>query len=294
MLLHTIGSRNNSFIGELSTAPTNSAAAILKEQHDRHRYAATSSDSKVVNGGGMNPKSEYTVDYQNSSVSGGGGSSGGSNGGGIVSKAAIVGAVSGAVNASKSIASVMKAYGTAYFQPTSTSDTNSSSSYSNEKRTKIPPSQGSSTSKGNSRSNSPAKTTPNPSSTTPIQLSRNRIKTGSSELLDTHPLLLDLKDAILTPENLLSKNVDMLVAAERVCVLLGGCRITFCKSGKDRTGMAVTYEQSRQLGERFGCGVSNARVLRDSRVMRVNGVRILIAEKNIGRRVYSINSLQVS
>lgn len=69
--------------------------------------------------------------------------------------------------------------------------------------------------------------------------------------------------------------------------------MTFCKSGKDRTGMAITLEQSRQLGERYGCGISQSRVLRDANLMRLHGVRILIAEKNIGRKVYSINKLQV-
>ena len=57
--------------------------------------------------------------------------------------------------------------------------------------------------------------------------------------------------------------------------------------------MAITLEQSRQLGERYGCGISQARVLRDANLMRLHGVRILIAEKNIGRKVYSINKLQV-
>ena len=94
---------------------------------------------------------------------------------------------------------------------------------------------------------------------------------GSSSLqmsLSSHPLLEELTEMILTSSNINSKNVDMLVAVERVCVMLGGCRVTFCKSGKDRTGMAVTYEQSRQLGERFGCGQSTQRILKDANIMR--------------------------
>ena len=123
--------------------------------------------------------------------------------------------------------------------------------------------------------------------------SERRAPSGNSPLpLPSHPLLEELTETILSSSNINSKNVDMLVAVERVCVMLGGCRVTFCKSGKDRTGMAVTYEQSRQLGERFGCGQSTVRVLRDANVMRIHGVRIMIAEKNIGRRVYSINKLQ--
>lgn len=89
-----------------------------------------------------------------------------------------------------------------------------------------------------------------------------------SQMLPSHPLLEELTETVLSSSNINSKNVDLLVAAERVCVMLGGCRVTFCKSGKDRTGMAVTYEQSRQLGERFGCGQSFERVLRDANLMR--------------------------
>lgn len=91
---------------------------------------------------------------------------------------------------------------------------------------------------------------------------------SSSLSLPSHPLLEELTESILSSSNIHSKNVDMLVGVERACVMLGGCRVTFCKSGKDRTGMAVTYEQSRQLGERFGCGQSVSRVLRDANVMR--------------------------
>ena len=86
--------------------------------------------------------------------------------------------------------------------------------------------------------------------------------------LSSHPLLEELTEMILSSSSINSKNVDMLVAVERVCVMLGGCRVTFCKSGKDRTGMAVTYEQSRQLGERFGCGQSTQRILKDANIMR--------------------------
>ena len=91
---------------------------------------------------------------------------------------------------------------------------------------------------------------------------------NSPQSLPSHPLLEELTETVLSSSNIHSKNVDLLVAVERVCVMLGGCRVTFCKSGKDRTGMAVTYEQSRQLGERFGCGQSLERVLRDANLMR--------------------------
>lgn len=120
-------------------------------------------------------------------------------------------------------------------------------------------------------------------------------KAGSKDTMpssgaEVHSLLRELDDNIRWSTQ--AKNVEMLQAAERVCVLLGGMRVTFCKSGKDRTGMVVTLEQSRQLGERFHCGTDQARLLRDATIMRTHGTRIEICAKNIGRRVYSINKLQ--
>lgn len=111
------------------------------------------------------------------------------------------------------------------------------------------------------------------------------------EIHDVHPLLHHLHENIATA-SIKAKNVELLTEVERICVLLEGCRVTFCKSGKDRTGMAVTLEQSRQLGERFCCGLSTARLMKDANLFRLHGTRLLIAEKNIGRRVYSINKLQ--
>eukprot|EP01038_Epipyxis_sp_PR26KG_P010041 gene10041-13499_t len=106
-----------------------------------------------------------------------------------------------------------------------------------------------------------------------------------------HPLVAELNQSIRS-SSLALKNVDLLMEVERICVMLGGCRVTFCKSGKDRTGMAITLEQSRQLGERYGCGMNDDRVLRDANLFRLYGCRLLIAEKNIGRKVYSINKFQ--
>lgn len=65
--------------------------------------------------------------------------------------------------------------------------------------------------------------------------------------------------------------------------------------GKDRTGMVVTFEQSRQLSERYGLVKSDNidGILRIANLMRVYGSRIMVAEKNTGRKgVYSINKLQ--
>jgi len=88
------------------------------------------------------------------------------------------------------------------------------------------------------------------------------------------------------------KNVQMLMEVQRVCHVLGGCKVTFCKSGKDRTGMVITLEQSRIIGERFGCGDSTERVIKDADLMRLHGPRLQVCTKNIGRAVFSMNKLQ--
>ena len=100
--------------------------------------------------------------------------------------------------------------------------------------------------------------------------------------------------------------------------MLSGCRVTFCKSGKDRTGMVMTLEQSRVFGERFGLGSQPSttstsfskdtdiyredgkegrnpdldRLVHDAQVMRLHGPRLQVCHKNIGKPVYSINKLQ--
>ena len=109
--------------------------------------------------------------------------------------------------------------------------------------------------------------------------------------MNSHPLIFELS-TLIKNASFGTKNVEMLMEIERICLILGGCRVTFCKSGKDRTGMAVTLEQSRQLGERFNCGMSPERVYKDANIMRLYGTRILVCEKNVGRKIYSINKIQ--
>lgn len=113
-----------------------------------------------------------------------------------------------------------------------------------------------------------------------------------SKSFNPHPLTAQLLQLVRTTD-VSAKNVQMLIEVERICSMVGGCRVTFCKSGKDRTGMAITLEQSRLLGEVFGTGTTDNRIIRDANVMRIHGTRIMIAEKNIGRAIYSINRLQV-
>jgi hypothetical protein len=135
--------------------------------------------------------------------------------------------------------------------------------------------------------------------------------------LDYHPLVQDLHQALNSSALQLNlKNVELLEALENLCVMLHGIRITFCKSGKDRTGMVVTLDQARQIITRYGLvGNSNSqhylslnngpannnstittkqdyKLLALLDIMRLYGTRLAVAEKNIGRAVFSFNLLQ--
>lgn len=108
---------------------------------------------------------------------------------------------------------------------------------------------------------------------------------GSNESR-VHPLLANLQRQIGT------KGDDLIIEVHDACITLGGCMITFCKSGKDRTGMVLTLQQSRFLSQY--CGQSEHRILKDANIMRSYGTRLDIAQKNTGRRVFAINQIQVN
>jgi len=88
----------------------------------------------------------------------------------------------------------------------------------------------------------------------------------------------------------LDKNTDVIALTERLVRSLHGGRITSCKSGKDRTSMAVTAEQARLLHERHGVSEAEAAALTD--LMRSSGVRWLNMRKNIPFGQYAFNWLQ--
>ena len=106
-----------------------------------------------------------------------------------------------------------------------------------------------------------------------------------------HPQLQYLCETIINSKNS-DKNTELLAEVDRIAFILHACKVVFCKSGKDRTGMIVTYDQSRTLGERYHCSNDANNVLLRADNMRMFGCRLDIAEKNIGRRVYSINKFQ--
>jgi len=89
-----------------------------------------------------------------------------------------------------------------------------------------------------------------------------------------------------------SKDVDVLVFAENTVRSLGGGRVTFCKSGKDRTAMSATLEQSGLLSTMPLVHKVQLDEQMVSNLAREYGSRIVVAEKNVGRPKYSFNSAQ--
>ena len=82
--------------------------------------------------------------------------------------------------------------------------------------------------------------------------------------------------------------------ASRISQQCGAGSLIFCKSGKDRTGMQVTFQQSQLLDDRDFEQMNTGSSLNNLRgVMRLHGTRIFICEKNIGTPKYAFNSLQL-
>ncbi|ETN80039.1 hypothetical protein NECAME_02518 [Necator americanus] len=75
------------------------------------------------------------------------------------------------------------------------------------------------------------------------------------------------------------------------CQLMGGQAVICCKSGKDRTGMAVTLEQGRLLRET--CGLNAAQLQEVIASLRRDGTRRENCRKNVGKAVYSFSPFQM-
>ena len=81
---------------------------------------------------------------------------------------------------------------------------------------------------------------------------------------------------------------------------LGGGSTVFCKSGKDRTAMQVTFKQAQFLQRFIDKKDANSiedvlpfdEVFANSTLMRIHGTRVPICEKNAGESKYAFNPLQ--
>jgi len=129
---------------------------------------------------------------------------------------------------------------------------------------------------------------------------------GSSDAnVGSHPdeILRNLRMSVEC-ESSSTKNTCILLHAEDAVRSLHGGRVTYCKSGKDRTAMSVTLEQARLLVQRKRQvlqeietgGMTPYGPLDEAKsaanTMRQFGARIEIARKNVGRYKYSFNSIQ--
>lgn len=111
---------------------------------------------------------------------------------------------------------------------------------------------------------------------------------------------MSLSESIKASAGKMEHNV--LDRAATACQRLGGGSTVFCKSGKDRTGMQVTFKQA-QFAQRFldkkdanalleDTPISNDDVFAKSTIMRKHGNRIPICEKNAGEPKFAFNPLQ--
>lgn len=127
----------------------------------------------------------------------------------------------------------------------------------------------------------------------------------SETSVGSHPdeILRNLRVSV-EGESSSSKNTCILLHASDAVRSLNGGRVTYCKSGKDRTAMSATLEQARLLVQRkrhvleeieSGSATEYGpleEVKSVANVMREFGVRMEIAKKNVGRYKYSFNTIQ--
>ncbi|OQV13327.1 putative Type I inositol 3,4-bisphosphate 4-phosphatase [Hypsibius exemplaris] len=88
------------------------------------------------------------------------------------------------------------------------------------------------------------------------------------------------------------KNVDLLHCAQSLTRLAHGLRFTMCKSAKDRTAMAVTFEQLTHVHQ-YSNGLTVSEYDRVLTEMRRNGTRRENTVKNIGVALYAFAQEQV-
>jgi len=114
-----------------------------------------------------------------------------------------------------------------------------------------------------------------------------------------HPMLKELHEFIKSSAGKMEHGV--IDQAAHAAAKLGGGSAIFCKSGKDRTAMQVTFKQSQFInrflitggnGHADECVLDEKVVFKDATLMRVYGTRLPICDKNVGQSLYAFNSLQ--
>eukprot|EP00055_Hartaetosiga_balthica_P008348 m.30794 g.30794 ORF g.30794 m.30794 type:complete len:1169 (-) comp6254_c0_seq1:160-3666(-) len=111
-----------------------------------------------------------------------------------------------------------------------------------------------------------------------------------------HPFETDrlrhLQDALKNnvKKKLKGKNIRILHVAEEMTRHMNGIRVTMCKSGKDRTGMAVTLESAQLLVKNHDISEKRIQVILDE--LRSKGTRRLNVQSNTGSSLFAFNSIQ--
>jgi len=113
---------------------------------------------------------------------------------------------------------------------------------------------------------------------------------SGKDQIPIHPSLVTLNSHILSSAG--KMNHSILDEAATIAQQLGGGGMVFCKSGKDRTAMHLTYKQCQFAG-RYRGNHDQTAILRDATLLRLHGTRLPICEKNVGQSLYAFNSLQV-
>lgn len=112
---------------------------------------------------------------------------------------------------------------------------------------------------------------------------------------DLQALEENLQAQVATGANLGEKHVGILLSAESLVRGLGGGRMTHCKSGKDRTGMSITLEETRALEDflseqKYQLAQPKAQVIG---TLRSYGVRRENVRLNTGQDRYAFNQVQL-
>lgn len=118
------------------------------------------------------------------------------------------------------------------------------------------------------------------------QTSRDRAELGEEEKIWSD-LLVSIQKAV---QKKMKTNVHLILHTTDLCRQLSGCHGICCKSGKDRTSMAVTLDEARNLcdhmhvvGGRKAC-----------KVIRRFGLRRSNVNANTGQTKFAFNPLQRS
>jgi hypothetical protein len=125
------------------------------------------------------------------------------------------------------------------------------------------------------------------------QTAQQQQQQQQQQILPVHPSLTSLHSHVLSSAG--KMNHSILDEAATLAQQLGGGGLVFCKSGKDRTAMHLTYKQAQFAARYRGLSEEDAMaiILQDATLMRIYGTRLPICEKNVGQAKYAFNSLQV-